>query len=149
MKVQTVAAITAISFSMAGCGTIIEGTHQDIAIATSPDGARCDATRKGEAVGTINATPGKLSVRKTKDDILLACNKDGYQASSQYLHSGMAAGTFGNIIAGGVIGWGVDSATGADNKYPESVTVMLVPASGGGGPVAAPSPVVRNSVVPN
>jgi hypothetical protein len=43
----------------------------------------------------------------------------------------------------------VDSATGADNKYPESVTVMLVPASGGGGPVAAPSPVVRNSVVPN
>jgi hypothetical protein len=88
-------------------------------------------------------------VRKTKDDILLACNKEGYQPSSQYLHSGMAAGTFGNIIAGGVIGWGVDSATGADNKYPESVTVQLVPVSGGGAPVAPPSPVVSNSLVPN
>lgn len=149
MKIQAVAAIAAISFGMAGCGTIVEGTHQDIAVATTPDGAHCDATRKGEAIGTINSTPGKLSVRKTKDDILLACNKDGYQASSQYLHSGMAAGTFGNIIAGGVIGWGVDSATGADNKYPESVTVQLVPVSGGAAAVTPPPTVVRNSVVPN
>jgi len=61
----------------------------------------------------------------------------------------MAAGTFGNIIAGGVIGWGVDSATGADNKYPESVMVQLVPVSGGAAPVAPPSPVVTNSLVPN
>ncbi len=149
MRIQAIAAIAAISFGMAGCGTIVEGTHQDIAVATTPDGAHCDATRKGEVVGTINSTPGKLSVRKTKDDILLACNKDGYQASSQYLHSGMAAGTFGNIIAGGVIGWGVDSATGADNKYPESVTVQLVPVSGGAASVTPPPAVVRNSVVPN
>jgi len=149
MKIQAIAAIAAIGFGMAGCGTIVEGTHQDIAIASTPDGAHCDATRKGEAVGTINATPGKLSVRKTKDDILLACNKDGYQPSSQYLHSGMAAGTFGNIIAGGVIGWGVDSATGADNKYPESVTVQLVPITGGGAPVTPPSTVVKNSLMPN
>jgi hypothetical protein len=149
MKIQAIAAIAAISVGMAGCGTIVEGTHQDIAVATTPDGAHCDATRKGEAVGTINSTPGKLSVRKTKDDILLACNKEGYQASSQYLHSGMAAGTFGNIIAGGVIGWGVDSATGADNKYPESVTVQLVPVSGGPAATTPPPAVVRNSVVPN
>ena len=149
MKIQAIAAIAAIGFGLAGCGTIVEGTHQDIAVATTPDGAHCDATRKGEAVGTINSTPGKLSVRKTKDDILLACNKEGYQASSQYLHSGMAAGTFGNIIAGGVIGWGVDSATGADNKYPESVTVQLVPVSGGAAVTTPPPAVVRNSVVPN
>jgi len=149
MKIQAIAAIAAIGFGLAGCGTIVEGTHQDIAVATTPDGAHCDATRKGEAVGTINSTPGKLSVRKTKDDILLACNKEGYQASSQYLHSGMAAGTFGNIIAGGVIGWGVDSATGADNKYPESVTVQLVPVSGGAAATTPPPAVVRNSVVPN
>ena len=149
MKVQTIAAIAAIGAALSGCGTIVEGTHQDIAVATSPDGAHCDATRKGEAVGTIDATPGKLSVRKTKDDILLACNKTGYQASSQYLHSGMAAGTFGNIIAGGVIGWGVDSATGADNKYPESVTVQLVPVSGAAAAGAPPPPAVTNSLLPH
>lgn len=148
MKFKAIAAIAAIGAALSGCGTIVEGTHQDIAIATSPDGAHCDATRKGEAVGTINSTPGKLSVRKTKDDILLACSKTGFQNSSQYLHSGMAPGTFGNIIAGGVIGWGVDSATGADNKYPESVTVQLVPASGSA-PTAPPPSTVTNSLLPN
>ena len=49
----------------------------------------------------MDRTPGKVTVRKTKEDILLKCAKTGYQNSSQYLHSGMAAGTFGNIIAGG------------------------------------------------
>lgn len=89
-----------------------------------------------------------MTVRKTKEDILLKCAKTGYQNSSQYLHSGMAAGTFGNIIAGGLIGWGVDSATGADNKYPEAVNVELVPV-GGTAATSPPPPTVRNSLVPN
>lgn len=133
---------------MAGCGTIVEGTHQDIAISSTPDGAHCEATRKGEALATVDSTPGKVTVRKTKDDILLKCTKVGYQESSKYLHSGMAAGTFGNIIAGGLIGWGVDSATGADNKYPESVNVDLIPVAGAA--AGSPQPTtVRNSLVPN
>lgn len=131
---------------LTACGTIVEGTHQDIAISSTPDGAHCDAIRKGQKLGSVDSTPGKMTVRKTKDDILLKCTKVGYQESSQYLHSGMAAGTFGNIIAGGLIGWGVDSATGADNKYPESVNVQLIPA--GGTAPSAPS-TVRNSLLPN
>jgi hypothetical protein len=131
---------------LTACGTIVEGTHQDIAISSTPDGAHCDATRKGQKLGSVDSTPGKMTVRKTKDDILLKCTKVGYQDGSQYLHSGMAAGTFGNIIAGGLIGWGVDSATGADNKYPESVNVQLIPA----GSAAPPPPAtVRNSLLPN
>lgn len=65
-------------------------------------------------------------MRKTKDDILLTCSLDGYPDSTQYLDSGVAGATFGNIIAGGVIGWGVDSATGADNRYPDTVEVQFV-----------------------
>ena len=45
------------------------------------------------------------------------------------LDSGIEAATWGNIVLGGFIGWGVDSAAGADNKYPEQVTITLVPAS--------------------
>lgn len=145
MKGLAVAALAAPL--LAGCGTIVEGTHQDIAIATTPDGAHCDVTRKGETLATVDSTPGKVTVRKTKDDILLKCAKIGYQDGSQYLHSGMAAGTFGNIIAGGVIGWGIDSATGADNKYPESVNVELVPA--GTALPSRPPATVRNSLLPN
>ncbi len=66
-----------------------------------------------------------MTVKKTKDDILLTCQLAGYQPASQYLHSGIATGTFGNIIAGGLVGWGVNSATGADNEYPESVNITF------------------------
>jgi hypothetical protein len=54
-----------------------------------------------------------------------------------YLESGYGAGTFGNIILGGVIGWGIDSATGADNKYPTSANVQFIPL---GATPAAPQP---------
>jgi hypothetical protein len=39
--------------------------------------------------------------------------------------SSSAGATFGNIVAGGLIGWGVDSATGSDNKYDSPVNITL------------------------
>jgi len=32
-----------------------------------------------------------------------------------------------NIILGGGIGWAIDSASGADNKYESPITITLVP----------------------
>jgi hypothetical protein len=118
-----VAVLAAVTVS--GCSTIIEGTSQSIAVASSPTGAHCIGTRKGEQIFVVDSTPMSVSVRKTKDDILLTCTLPGYQTATQYLHSGIATGTYGNIIAGGLIGWGVDSATGADNEYPASVNVAF------------------------
>ncbi len=60
-----------------------------------------------------------MKVDKTKNDILLTCKLVGYQDASANLESGYGAGTFGNIILGGGIGWAIHSATGADNKYPK------------------------------
>jgi len=57
----------------------------------------------------------------------VVCKKAGYMESSNFAESGSEGATFGNIIAGGLIGWGIDSASGADNKYPEVLTVNLTP----------------------
>jgi hypothetical protein len=119
--------IVAAALIMAGgCSTIIEGTSQDISISSTPSGARCDLEREGAVIANVKATPAVVTVRKSKYKILAKCDKAGYEQASQYLDSGVATGTFGNIIAGGVIGWGVDSATGADNRYPDAVNVMMV-----------------------
>ena len=80
-----------------------------------------------------------MKVDKTKNDILMTCTMAGYQPATVNLESGYGAGTFGNIILGGVIGWGIDSATGADNKYPSSAQVNFVPV--GAVPPPAPAPV--------
>jgi hypothetical protein len=37
--------------------------------------------------------------------------------------------TFGNIAIGGLIGWGIDSAVGADNKYDSPMNITLNPSA--------------------
>jgi hypothetical protein len=129
MKSMIGAATAAVfaSVCLSGCGTITQGTSQDITITSNPPGGHCDLNRKGEHVATLDKTPGTVKVDKTKNDILLTCSLAGYQEASVNLESGYGAGTFGNIILGGGIGWAIDSASGADNKYPSTANVQFVP----------------------
>jgi len=80
-------------------------------------------------VASVN-TPGGVVVEKTKHDMTVECDKDGYEVTRVNLDSGIEDATWGNIILGGGIGWAVDSAAGADNKYPEYVNLTLVPKEG-------------------
>jgi hypothetical protein len=145
MTIRTSAALAAFACAAAlsGCGTITQGTSQDIAITSTPPGAHCDFTRKGEHIATLDSTPGTIKVDKTKNDIIMTCKLAGYQDATANLKSGYGAGTFGNIILGGVIGWGIDSATGADNKYPSTANVQFIPvgqAPAAATPAATPAP---------
>ena len=139
MKYSNLVTLAAVfcALNLAACGTITQGTSQDITVTSIPAGAHCDFTRKGEHLATIDKTPGTVTVDKTKHDILLTCDLPGYQQASVNLESGYGAGTFGNILLGGVIGWGIDEASGAVNKYPTSAQVKFVPL--GAAPVAAPA----------
>ncbi|HEX4272476.1 MAG TPA: hypothetical protein VHZ32_13865 [Rhizomicrobium sp.] len=132
-------AVTITASCLSGCGTITQGTSQNITITSTPPGGHCDLTRKGEHVATLDSAPGTVKVDKTKNDILLTCKMVGYQDASANLESGYGAGTFGNIILGGGIGWAIDSATGADNKYPSSASVQFIPV-GTTVPVTPPAP---------
>jgi len=125
--VQRIIASTLAVVCLSGCSTIIEGTSQQIAVTTSPSGGYCSLKRNGQDIATVPQTPAEVTVNKTKDDILITCAVAGYAPASQYLHSGIATGTYGNIIAGGLVGWGVDSMTGADNKYPATVSLNMTP----------------------
>lgn len=120
-KLLTIVAL----LSLSACSTIVEGPHQELTVNTNPESASCDLRRQGESLGVVSPTPGKITVAKTKDDIKVVCNKPGYLTSSYIDHSGSAGATFGNIILGGLIGWGVDSATGSDNKYDSVVNISL------------------------
>lgn len=103
---------------------------------TNPSGANCEFVRQGNVIARVSQTPGGATIKKTKHDITLKCQKDGYQEATYLNHSGAAGATFGNIILGGGIGWAIDSASGADNKYDGVVNITLVPNA----PGAAPKP---------
>lgn len=120
-KLFTAAAIVA---STAACSSIVDGTSQTISFNTNPPDARCVLTRNGLTIGNVQ-TPGGIVVEKTKHNIQVVCSKEGYEDSTAMLKSGVAGATFGNIILGGGIGWAIDSASGADNKYDEVVNLSL------------------------
>lgn len=123
-----------------GCATILAGKTQTVALNTNPPGARCELIREGRVIGTVESTPGAVMLHKTKHDIDVECRKDGHINSKGFAESGTEGATYGNIILGGLIGWGIDSAVGADNKYPEVITVNLVPLVSSPSPVAPLSP---------
>jgi hypothetical protein len=126
--------LAALAVLLAGCSSVVEGTHQEIAVSTDPPGANCALMRQGFEIGRVNPTPGTVKIDKTKYDMTVVCDKDGYQQGTVLNKSGAAAATFGNIILGGGIGWAIDSASGADNKYDSPVTVKLVPAAAAAAP---------------
>jgi len=121
----TAAVFAAVSLS--GCASIISGTSQQIKVVTNPPGANCELHREGAVIARVYQTPSNTTIQKTKDDITLTCHKDGYQEASYVNHSGIDGATYGNIVLGGAIGWGVDSAIGADNRYDGIVNVSMVP----------------------
>lgn len=110
---------------LASCASVVEGRSQQIQVNTSPPGATCTLSREGFPIGSISPTPGTIYVEKTKHDIMIGCEKKGYENATYFNKSGAAGATFGNIILGGLVGWGIDSATGSDNKYDSPVNLSL------------------------
>jgi hypothetical protein len=105
-----------------GCATVIHGTTQDIACSSTPAGASVRS-----ADGKQGTTPCTLTLTRKKDNNL-TFEKDGYETTTVTMHSVMSGVVAGNIIAGGLIGWGVDAATGAQKRLvPETVDITLKP----------------------
>lgn len=127
MHFSKVLCALAVGALVSGCATIIESTAQDVAINTTPPGARCDVSRNGTHVGTVAPTPGVLRLDKSKNDLTITCAKDLYAESKSSQPPRFVGTTFLNLIIGGVVGFIVDASTGANFKYSEKVDIVLAP----------------------
>lgn len=134
MKLLKNLAVLGAALQLSACASILSGTEQTLHITSTPAGADCDLSRVVDSDGApiqfarVAPTPGVVTVDRTKHDIIVRCALPGYETGSAVLESGTEGYAMGNTIAGGVIGWGVDSAFGADNKYPSQVNVPLLAA---------------------
>lgn len=126
-------ALAAVALS--GCATVIKGSSQTVGIATPPtSGATCILT-SSQGNWTV-VTPGAVTVEKSKEDIQARCTKEGWQDAVAIIPSNFQGWTVGNLLLGGVIGFGVDAATGAINEYPHSFQIPMTPLPGTPVPVA-------------
>ncbi len=116
-----------MALMLGACGSITRGTTEPVAFISDPPGANM-TTNKGYA---CPATPCTLEVGRA-DEFDATFTKPGYAPQvipvrTQIVGNG-AAGFAGNILVGGVIGMGVDAATGAAMDHvPNPVNAVLVP----------------------
>ena len=127
LRTLAVPCIALATLVLPGCATIVKGTTQPVTINTEPAGAACNVVRDGGTIGVVDPTPGTVQIGKIHRPLYVNCKKSGYEDISQQVHSRFQTMTLGNILIGGIIGFGVDAMSGAMYEYPTGVMLALVP----------------------
>jgi hypothetical protein len=119
-------AVLAGALLLAACATITKGTTQVVAIDTpNVPGATCTIQTQNGPQTVV--TPGSVTLNKASNALPIQCVKECYVNGVSMIPSGTESMTAGNVVFGGLIGLGVDAASGAMNKYPDMVTVAMTP----------------------
>jgi len=120
-KVISAVALATAAFSVGGCATVMNGTSQPVAFKSDPEGAVIALID-----GQTCTTPCEYELKRGKDS-MVTFTRQGFKPAKVYIQSRTGGATFGNIIAGGIIGGVVDGSNGASNHlYPNPVYVRLV-----------------------
>lgn len=121
----------ALMLSIAGCATIMSGTQQPVTIrVANADGANCEGTDAGGYKYFWKDTPSTAMLYKGYGPVQVICKKKGYAPGVVAFSDEIAGAFFGNIILGGIIGGVVDGISGAAEKYPHTVELVMKPLEG-------------------
>ena len=116
-----------VSVFLTGCASITGSKLQPVSVSTT-----CESKPINDASCTLTndkgswfvKTPGSVTVNKAYGDISIECKKDEVKGSATFKSSSEGA-VWGNIIAGGGIGYLVDANTGTGFAYPNSMIVNM------------------------
>ncbi|WP_454816156.1 translation initiation factor 2 [Labrys neptuniae] len=115
-----------VGLLMASCSTVTRGTTNQIQVISNPSAAQVRTS-----IGNACTTPCTFEVSR-KSEFIATISKEGHKPVDVPVKTRVAgagaAGFAGNIVAGGIIGMGVDAATGATlEHYPNPINVSLEP----------------------
>jgi len=133
MKITNVRLLNAIALGvmvlLTGCASITGTTGQNVSVETRTKdgktviGAACELTNsKGKWFVT---TPGSVGIRRSNDDMLIICTKEGFEPGRANAISDTKGSMFGNIIFGGGIGAIIDHNQGTAYEYPTLLQIIL------------------------
>ena len=121
-----ISAVLFCALLLSGCATITRGTTDQLQIVSDPSGAAVRTSLNQACV-----TPCTIQVSRS-DQFAVVFSKPGYEDQTINVVTKLAgtgvAGFAGNLLLGGIIGMGVDAATGATLEHvPSPVSAMLRP----------------------
>ena len=111
---------------LGGCASVTRGWSEQIQITSEPEGAEVRTS-----LSQACTTPCTLNVSR-KDEFSVSYTKPGYHPQTVQvgtrLASAGAVGFAGNVLVGGIVGMGVDAASGATlEHHPNPVVAVLQP----------------------
>jgi PEGA domain len=109
---------------LGGCATVTRGTTNQIQIESEPSGASVATSLNHQCT-----TPCTLTVNR-KDEFTVTFKMDGFKEQQVFVKTILSpdgiAGAAGNVLIGGVVGLGVDAATGSTLMHtPNPIKVVL------------------------
>ena len=122
-------AMLAVAASSTGCASITGSKNQPVSMsavcnAEPVNGANCTLSNdKGQWYVT---TPGSVMIQKSGGDLAVSCKKQESAGGGTFV-SKANGGIWGNILAGGIIGYAIDAGSGAGFDYPPNMTVIMNP----------------------
>ena len=113
---------------LTGCASIVNGQNQSVSVVTrnqgtEVQGAKCSLTND-KGVWYVSS-PGSVAVHRSFGELAVSCAMTGLPDGTAAVKSSTTGAVFGNILAGGVIGAGIDVATGAAYNYPNLIPVAM------------------------
>jgi len=99
--------------TLSGCATMMGGSkEQQLSFQSIPDNAvvKIDGT-------TVGITPFKIKLKKTAEDRVAVFQKDGYKSVETTLVTRANGWMWANLLHGYLLGFLVDSSTGAGYRY--------------------------------
>lgn len=125
MNIRSIVVAIAAAGLTGGCASVVEGTTQQVYVASDPAGADCTASNDLGKWPVV--TPGVVTVKKSQSVLSVRCSKAGYKDGSYYLSARMsslaAAGAMMPYI--GLIDAAADASSGAAMIYPNQAFVVL------------------------
>lgn len=117
------------STSFTGCATITSNEMQILSLNTKGgDGQaieKAECTLKNDKGMWSTKSPGFVSVRRSSEDLMVECKKEGTADGFLRAISRAAGGMFGNILFGGGIGAIIDHSKGTGYNYPDELPVKM------------------------
>lgn len=120
MKLFKASAVVILLSFFVYCGTLVNGTSQEIAFSSIPTGAK--VTIGGKIIGN---TPLKSDLKR-KDTHFVKVELEGYQSYEMAFTRKVSGWVWGNILLGGLIGLAIDAHQGGMYKLiPEQLNAEL------------------------
>lgn len=115
------ALLLGITLSATSCATILTGTKDKITFNTTPEGAKVMHKGIEKCI-----TPCTAEIPRSLSKQMVTFEKEGFNSKEMKLTKSFNPVSLVNILLGGVIGVGIDAATGSLTKYsPKAYKVEL------------------------